>query len=314
MDVGHFVVESAAFTRAALGRRHSRWLALILLGLPWMVLSSRAGSWNFIEGTRIHWDLIPWREAGVLILAGTVCNFLISGYIVRLLRDDPAPPDFAGPLLLCLDGIKVHVIPLVWMLAPSVLAFVQYSIADSGMVSGSPWESNLSTILILVLLAIQIVILFIAVQYAMIGAIRFARTGSVREGFALLEIKKVLDRIGIVNYFLGLAVVTILWMVVSLCLSWIALVPFAGPVLALCLWPVLTVFCFRFIAHFCDEEHASVADGREKERGVPTPGPVPARVILPEILIWLVCLVVLVVLCFTPLVLIFGSLGRLFPW
>jgi hypothetical protein len=254
MDVSRFVVESAAFTRETLLGKPSRWLIFILLGLPWMALSSRAESWKILEGTTIHWNLIPWQEAGLLIGAGVLCNFLVSGWVVRLLRDDPVPPDFDHPLLLCLDGIKIQAIPLVWMLVPSVLAFVQYSIAGSGTVTIDPWHPDPATILIILLLAAQIIILFIAVQYAMIGAIRFARTGSVREGLALREIKKTMDRIGIVNYYLGFGVVVLVWMLFSLCLRGVALVLFAGPIISLCLSPVPTVYCFRFIAHFCDEE------------------------------------------------------------
>jgi hypothetical protein len=313
MNVGQFVVESAVFTRLTLWERPSRWLIFILLGLPWMVFSSFLESKKVIEGTTIHGNLVPWQEAGLLIGAGVLCNVLILGYIVRLLRDNTVPPDFDHPLLLCLDGMKVHVIPLVWMLVPSVLAFVQYSIADRGMESGSPWASDAVPFLILVLLAIQLLILFIAVQYAMIGAIRFARTGSVREGFALLEIKKNLDRIGIVNYFVGLGVVTIIWMGFSLCLRGVSLVPYAGPLIALCLAPIPTVFCFRFIAHFCDEERSGAGPNEGEAGNVRAPAILPARAMVPEFLTWLLILAVLIVLCFTPLVMVFGSRIRFFP-
>ena len=197
MDVSRFVVESAAFTRATLLGKPSRWLIFILLGLPWMALSSRLESWKILEGTTIHWNLIPWQEAGLLIGTGILCNLLVSGWIVRLLRDDPVPPDFDHPLLLCLDGMKFFAIPLVWMLVPSVLAFAQYSVAGGSTVSVNLWQPDPATIIILVLLALQIIILFIAVQYVTIGTIRFARTGSVREGLAVLEVRKTIGRIGI---------------------------------------------------------------------------------------------------------------------
>jgi len=316
MNVGRFIVESAVFTRATLWERPSRWLIFILLGLPWMALSSLAESDKILEGTTLHWNLIPWQEAGLLTGAGFLCNFLISGWVVRLLRNDPVPPDFDHPFLLCLDGMKVHVIPLVWMLVPSVLAFIQYSLVGSGMISGSWWELNPRTILFLVLLALQIIILFIAVQYAMIGAIRFARTGSVREGFALLEIKKTMGRIGIVNYYLGLGVIVLVWMFFSLALRGVALMPSVGPVISLGLSPVPTVFCFRFIAHFCDEERLSGEEGDGDAREAVTPRaqtPLNARVLVPEFLAWLLVLAVLVVLCFTPMVLVFGSISRFFP-
>lgn len=313
MDVSRFITESAAFTRLTLWKNPSRWLVFILLGLPWLALTSLLESRKILEGTTIHWNLIPWHEAGLLIGAGILCNLLVSGWVVRLLRDNPDPPEFDRPLQLCLDGIKVNTIPLVWMLVPSVLAFVEYSVAGSSTVSINLWQPDPATLIILVLLVLQIIFLFIAVQYGMIGAIRFARTGSVGEGLALLEIRKTIGRIGIVNYYVALGVVTIVWLLFSLALRGVALVPFAGPVISLCLSPVPTVYCFRFIAHFCDEERLSA--GKEEGVGgtVRAPAPVSARALATEFLAWVLILSVLVVLCFTPMVLVFGYISRFFP-
>lgn len=310
MNVGQYVVESAAFTRATLLGKPSRWLVFILLGLPWMVLLSRAESQKIIDGTTVHWNLIPWGEAGLLIGAGFLCNFLISGYVVRLLRDDLVPPEFDRPFPLCLDGMKLQVIPLVWMLVPSVLAYAQYTIAASGPWFSSPWEPALKTALILLLLVLEIVIVYIAVQHVMIGAIRFARTGSVREGFDQVAIRETISRIGIVNYFVGIGVIAVIWLLFSLFLRGIALLPFAGPGVSLILAPVPTIYCFRFIAHFCDEDRLSGG----VSGGPPGGGPAspPARVLATEYLAWLAMYVVLLVLCFTPLALVFGSVTGFF--
>jgi hypothetical protein len=313
MIVVRYVVESAAFTRATLLGKPSRWLIFILLGLPWMAFLSLAESRRILDGTTIHWNLIPWQEAGLLIGAGVVCNLLVSGWVVRLLRDNPLPPDFDHPFLLCLDGIKVHTIPLIWMLVPSVLAYIQFSIAGSGTKTIDFLHPDPETILLLLLLAIQILIVLIAVQYATVGAIRFARTGSVGEAFAMMEIRKTMGRIGIVNYYIGFGIVVLIWLAFSLCLRGIALLPFAGPVISLCLAPFPTVYCFRFIAHFCDEERLSAAGEEAKTGNVPCDIPFPARHWITEYSAWLIILAVLVVLCFTPMVLIAASVSRLLP-
>lgn len=310
MDVSRFIIESAAFTRATLLGKPSRWLIFILLGLPWMALSSLLESRKILEGMTIHWDIIPWKEAGLLIGAGILCTFLLSGWIVRLLRNDPVPPDFDRPFLLCLDGMKLPVIPLVWMLVPSILAFVQYSIAGSSTITVNIWQPDPATIIILVLLAIQLLILFYATYYGLIGVIRFARTGSVREAFALLEIRKTAARIGFVNYYLGFGVVVVAWMLFSLCLRGISLLPSAGPFITLCLGSVPIVFCSRFVAHFCDEDQYPLCEGMSGVPELCTPSPLRARALVAEYLVWLVILAVLVFLCFTPMVLVVGYLGR----
>jgi hypothetical protein len=244
---------------------------------------------------------------GLLIGAGFISNFLISGYVVRLLRDDPQPPEFDHPLLLCLDGMKLQTIPLVWMLVPAVLAYVQYSLATSGTWSSSPWEPALKTALILLLLGLEIVIVFVAVQHVMIGAIRFARTGSVREGFDQVAIRETISRIGIVNYFVGIGVIAFIWLLFSLSLRLIALLPFAGPGIPLFLAPIPIIYCFRFIAHFCDEDRLSAGEKTGPVRNEQAPVLLPARSILKEILVWLGIYGVLLVLCFYPLALVVGS-------
>ncbi|MFA6225644.1 MAG: DUF4013 domain-containing protein [Methanoregula sp.] len=276
-----------------------------------MLLSSLAESSRILEGTTIHWNLIPWGEAGLLIFTGLLCNFFVSGYLVRLLEGSPVPPEFDNWPRLCLDGMKVHVIPLVWILVPSILAFIEYDISSGGLLPASRWGSTPGTILIILLLIIQLVILFIAAQYVFIGAIRFARTGSVREAFIVLEIRKTLSRIGLLNYFLGLGVIILIWLVFNFVLvQLLSLVPYAGPIIALGLGPFLTVFCVRFIAHSCDDDF-SPAGG---ETGAPGNAPAPARAMIPEILLWAIVLAVLFVLCFTPLALVIGSIGRFSPW
>lgn len=310
MNVGQFVVESAAFTRATLLKKPSRWLIFILLGIPWMVLLSRAESQKILEGTTVHWSQIPWAEAGLLIAAGFLCNFLISGYVVRLLRNDPKPPEFDHPLLLCLDGMKLQVIPLVWMLVPAVLAYVQYSIATSGTFSDNPWEPALKTALVLLLLVIELVIVFIAVQHVTIGAIRFARTGSVRQGFDQIAIRETISRIGIVNYYVGIGVVAFIWMLFSLSLRGIALLPFAGPGISLVLAPIPTIYCFRFIAHFCDEDRLLL--GGYSGKAGDGPASLPARVLVTEYLSWLAIYSVLLMVCFSPLALVVGSVTGFF--
>jgi len=310
MNVGQYVVESARFTRATLLGKPSRWLVFILLGLPWMVLLSRAEERHILEGTVVHWSQIPWAEAGLLIGTGFICNFLISGYVVRLLRDDPRPPEFDHPLQLCLDGIKLQTIPLVWMLVPAVLAYFQFSIATSGTWSAGSWEPALKTALILLLLAAQLVIVFIAVQHVTLGAVRFARTGSVREGFDQGAIRGTVNRIGIVNYYVGIGVIAFIWLLFSLSLRGIELLPFVGPEISLVLAPVPTIYCFRFIAHFCDEDRLS---GHVSAK-IPGSGPVslPTRVLTAEYLSWLALYIVLLVLCFTPIAFVAGSVTGFF--
>jgi hypothetical protein len=105
----------------------------------------------------------------------------------------------------------------------------------------------------------------------------------------------------------------VIWLAFSLCLRGLDLMPYAGPVLALCLAPVPTVYCFRFIAHFCDEERLSAGQKTGRSRPVLAEDRFPARALVPEFITWLGILTVLIVLCFTPMVLVVGSISGLLP-
>jgi len=313
MDAGQYIREAAAYTRATLVGKWSRWLIIVLLGLPWLVLRSLVESSKIIQGTTIHWNLIPWDEAGLLIITGLLCNFFLLGYFVRLMKGDRAPPEFDNWLLLLRDGIKVQVIPLVWLLVPLILAFIEYSIASSGLLSGTPAMVYSGVFLIIVLVVIQIVILFYAVTYGIIGAIRFARTGTVRQAFAVLSIKKTLKQIGIVNYYLGLGVITFVWLAFSFVLHILSLLSFGGVIIPLCLAPFLNVFCVRFIAHSCDEDISLAGGETDAAEEALVRVRIPTITVIVDILTWFVILVVLFVLCFTPLALVTGFIGQLFP-
>ena len=115
------------------------------------------------------------------------------------------------------------------------------------------------------------------------------------------------------NYYVALGVVTFVWLLFSLALRGVALVPFAGPVVSLCLSPVPTVYCFRFIAHFCDEERLSAGRDEDVAGTVSASAPVSAWTLATELLAWMLIMSVLVVLCFTPMVLVFGYISRFFP-
>ena len=57
MDAGQYIREAAAYTRATLVGKWSRWLIIVLLGLPWLVLRSLVESSKIIR--RYYHSLEP---------------------------------------------------------------------------------------------------------------------------------------------------------------------------------------------------------------------------------------------------------------
>lgn len=299
MDVDRYITESFFFTRDALVWGWQRWLVLVLLGIPWALLTSLLTSRGVYDGMRIHWGLIPWTESALIIVSGIICNLLLTGYLVRLLRGGKTVPGFDRPSGLLLDGIRAGTIPLIWIFVPLILF-----LAGTTLVAAGYLGSLAAWVVLAMLVIVEIILVFFAVNYIVIGTVRFARTGSVREAFNLPAIKGIFDRIGLVNYYIGLGVIMLVFAVVTAFLNLLALVPYIGPVLVLLLSPLLTVYCARFIAHFCDEDLQPLTR---------VPEALPPGAWMKESVIWGIALLALTVLCFTPLVLVLGAVGNLVP-
>jgi len=249
MNFSQVFSESVAFTRATLFGKWTRWLILILFALPWLVLHFVMDATKFMYGTTVRWDLVPWGQVVPLVLAGIVCSLFSSGYTVRLLRGGDTPPEFDNWATLALDGIRMDVILLAWM-APVVTLLLLHSMffygwpRITGLPGLSPGLLNLNP----VLLIIEFAIFVIAFLYGIIGIIRFARTGSIREGFAISAIGSDIGRIGWGNYIVALVILAVIVFVFSIATRLLSLIPYAGPILPACLDPLLEVFRCRFIS------------------------------------------------------------------
>jgi Tol biopolymer transport system component len=314
MNFGTVLSESIAFTRATLFEKWIRWLILILLALPWVALSFVVDATKIIDGTTIRWDLVPWGQVAPLILAGIVCSFFYSGYIVRLLRGGDTPPEFDNWAVLALDGIKMDVILLVWLLPAVILVLLQVLFFFGGsLAGGSPGVSLGVLFLMPVLMTIELAVFLFAVLYGIIGIIRFARTGSIREGFAISAIWATIGRIGWGNYIVALVVLVVIGFAFSLVTRLLSLIPFAGPILPTCLNPLLAVFRCRFISHVYDSSE-TVPAPEPSPAPSPVPGatgtiPPPAAAPAKDYVKWGLVLVVLMAICIIPLFLVLSATG-----
>jgi hypothetical protein len=249
MNFSRVFSESVAFTRATLMGKWTRWLILILFALPWLVLSFVMDVTKIMYGTTVRWDLVPWGQVVPLVGIGIVCSFLFSGYTVRLLRGGDTPPEFDNWAVLALDGIKMDVILLVWLLPAVILVLLQVLFFFGGsLAGGSPGVSLGVLFLMPVLMTIELAVFLFAVLYGIIGIIRFARTGSLREGFAISAIGSDIGRIGWGNYIVALVILAVIAFVFSIATRLLSFIPYAGPILPACLDPLLEVFRCRFIS------------------------------------------------------------------
>ena len=250
MDYGTLVSEAVGYTKEALVGNWVTWLIFILCSLPIALINFVVDPKKIFNGTTIHWELIPWPQLIALCLAGLLLSFIVSGYLVRVYRGITPPPKFDSWCSLYLDGIKIAIVGFVWF----VPALVIFAIAVALMIVGALGGASMGPIMGagLIVLLIGLIVIVITCLYAVLGSVRFARTGSIREGLRFSAITGTIQAIGWGAYILALVIMLVLVILFSLIISLLALIPYAGWVIQLVLTPIISVFTARYISRVYD--------------------------------------------------------------
>ncbi|HVP95945.1 DUF4013 domain-containing protein [Methanoregula sp.] len=295
MKFGQILSGSLHFTRETLIGRWTRWLILILLGLPWLILYYIIDSLGIIDGSVIHWDLVPWPLVAVLVVIGIVGSFFVSGYGVRLLRGGSEPPGFDNWSRLLVEGIKLDILLALWIIPVLLILLVPLLFLLGGITTAFSTGGMGFLFLIPAFMIVDVGVLIFAIVYSIIGSIRYARTGSIGEGFAFTEIKAAIRRIGRFNYLIALIILLIAGIVFFVITSLLHFIPAVGKYIAFCLSPALSVFQYRFLSEVYDAQ----GPGPVPETPVPSIGePRAKRSPAWNVLKWIgTAVVVLAILC-----------------
>ena len=140
MDTGEILTESIVYSRKTFEGKWVRWLIFIILSLPMALFPFVFDAEKLVDKTTadFHWDLVPWDQVAVLLIAAFICSFLISGYMVRIYRGVKPSPDFDDWGSLFLDGLKLSIVTLLWFLPILMVTLVLFAIAiGAGMSAGA---------------------------------------------------------------------------------------------------------------------------------------------------------------------------------
>lgn len=190
----------------------------------------------------------------LLLLVSTIIFPFMYGYTVRVMSGTKPAPELEGWIGLFVDGIKLIVITIVYsipLMVLTVLPFLMYFIPVSATVTpaGSGPEPLLSPELaIFAALAILIIFILAAVIIGILStfaAVRFARTGKMREAFRIRTLLTHIGTIGWIRCFIALLVMII---VIAIAQFVLALIPLIGPVLLFLLTPAFIIFSARYVA------------------------------------------------------------------
>ncbi len=251
MEIENIFRDAVEYTRDAFMGHWVRWLIFIVLGLPFTLIQFFFDPSKIVTGTTVHWELIPWGIIAALAALGIFTSFFVSGYLVRVYRGTKPAPDFTGWASLFIDGIRLDIVMVVWFLPAIIVFLLLAAMGIGGMLYpglfGGFGTSPAFILAIIVLLIAAMVFLVIAALYVSMGAVRFARAGSMREGWRFSAITATIRRMGWGSYILALIVLLVAGIVFSVVVSVPAILPYIGWLFPLVLNPLLTVFSARYI-------------------------------------------------------------------
>ncbi len=251
MNFESIVSDSVNFTRETLLGKWTRWVILILLGLPMalmpLIIPYFVDVKKIITGLTIHWELIPWAYIIMLAIIVIFLSFFITGYTVRIYRGGKIPPEFNNWGQLLIEGIKLDIITTIWFL-PALIILLLGVLMVLTMDSSPFSPGGLGIILFSLILAVlAFIFAIVAILFLTIGAIRFSRTGKMSEGWNYKEIRGTIGRIGWGNYIVALVILLVIGFIFNMVTGLIGLIPFVGRVLQACCFPFIMVFFARFI-------------------------------------------------------------------
>jgi hypothetical protein len=253
MEIGKLLEHSFGYAKDGLFGNVGTWIILIILGLL-PAIPIFAGILVFVPS--MVTGSVP--DIGTLIgvfIAAIIVAFLLSsfyiGYQMKILRGETPLPAVSGYGKMFSDGIRYIVIQIIYAIPVLIILGVTIGGAIMTAISAGHEFEDILPILGGVFLGILVALIvgIIIGLFAVIGLIRFARTGRMGEAFNFGAITATIGRIGWGHYILSLIVVVVIIVVVEIV---IGVIPYIGGIINLIIAPFITVFYSRYLALLYD--------------------------------------------------------------
>jgi hypothetical protein len=247
MDIEPLLADSFAYAREALVGKWTRWAIFILLALPFSLIQFLFDPAKIGHGENFNWAAVPWAQVAFLILLGILLSFFLSGYTVRIYRGTKPAPDFDRWGELFVDGIKLAVVWFLWILPLFVILAVIAAFAlVFYVVSPGAAPEWVFLVIVLLLLLVEFVLFVFVMLFGILGAVRFARTGSIREGIRASAILTTIRNIGWVSYLVALIVIAVVCVIYAIITAVLSVIPYIGWVLVMIIAPFFSIVMGRF--------------------------------------------------------------------
>jgi hypothetical protein len=229
MDYGTVISRSFEYTKDALVGKWMQWVILAVLSLIQAVTLS----------------LIP----------------LLNGYIVRVLAGKTPAPEVDDWVGLFVDGWKLNIITLVYML-PAIIVFLIFGglgaigMFASGAADGDPTAMGAAVLSLIGGFLLAGIIAIILAFIALLAILRFAHTGSLGEAFHFSAILEHIGRLGWGTWIIAVIVLLIVAVIYGFVVGIISTIPILGGIIAAFLNVAFALFYARYLALAYEEAPA----------------------------------------------------------
>ena len=151
-----------------------------------------------------------WGRWIILIILNCIpiVNFIASGYIVKIYKGGKIAPELEGYGRLFINGVLLFIIGVIYIIIPFILIC-------AGLFLGALEASATGLIIAL----IGIIVVIILGLFALLGCVRFAKTGDVAEAFNFKAILEKINEIGWGHYILSYIAIMVVITLISGALS-----------------------------------------------------------------------------------------------
>jgi hypothetical protein len=264
MEIGTLIERSFGYTKEGLFGNLVTWIILILLALLPVIpilLSFLVLVPSIISGTMPDIGSF-FGVFAVAVIAAFVLSAFYLGYQMKILRGETPLPVVSGYGRLFTDGIRYLVIEIIYAIPVIIILALTIGGAITYAISAGPDFENVLPIIggVIIGILVALVIGFFIGLFAVIGLVRFARTGRMGEAFNFRIIMTTIGRIGWGHYILALIIVVVIIVIVQVVLG---IIPYIGGILQLIVSPFITVFYSRYLSQLYDSAEESSGPAAE---------------------------------------------------
>jgi len=184
-----------------------------------------------------------------------IVNLIVTGYASRVLKESPgadSPPKLENYGDLFIDGLKIVIASIIYMLIPLILIVAGFGSFFAAMVTGGGpnfmWGGFTPAYMGLlggtgaVLVLVGLLVAFVMLILLAAGIAHMIKTGKFGKAFAFGEILGIIGKIGWGKYLAWLILIVVLAAIVG---AIAGAIPYVGWIIAAIIGPALTVFYFR---------------------------------------------------------------------